>query len=145
MPIYSVNITWQDRMLQSAVNSFEVNDAASALTLATNLKNYTRAGIKGITISEKFLPSEITPSSLLVPDPTESYCNVDVKAVLSFMDTDGGNHTWELPAPNDGLFEEVPKAGLRVTKAWGDMIATTLSNELGISLAFQEGWFKSSK
>jgi hypothetical protein len=144
MAEYGVNITWVDRMLQTASNSFVVNDRASALTLATNLANYIRAGIKAITITEKLAPSEID-ADLRIPDPTEDYCNVDVKAVVSFMDDTGASHTWELPAPNDGIFEEVPKMGLRVTKEWGDMIATTLSNELGISLSFQEGWYKADK
>lgn len=144
MPVYSVNITWADEMQQTASNSFKVNDPASAMTLAANLKNYLRAGIKGITISEQFLPSEIA-APLQVVDITDPYCNVDIKAVCSFFDEDGGTHTWEFPAPKDGLFTKVPKQGYRVTKENGDLIATTLSNDLGVSLSFLEGWFKSAK
>lgn len=144
MPTYTVNITWVDRQKQTSSNGFEVNDAASAMTLAANLKNYVRAGIKGITVSEKYLPSEID-EALRTADETEEYGLVDFKAVLSFLDENGGAHTWELPAPKDGLFVEVLNQGKRVTKEWGDMIATTLTNELGIVFVFQEGWLKSDK
>jgi hypothetical protein len=144
MSTFAVNISWQDRLYQTSSNSFEVNDAASALTLATNLKNFVRCGIKGITITEKMLPSEIG-ATLMTPNATEEFGTVDQKAVLSFLDDAGNSHTWELPAPQDGLFEEVPRLGKRVTADYGAQIATVLSNELGISLTFQEGWFKSDK
>jgi hypothetical protein len=147
MPTYSVNISWKDRLNQASGNSFEVNDPASAMTLAINLKNFTNAGIKGITISEKKLPSEIIAASAgaMTPDPAAEYGTVDQKAVCSFLDPDGGSHTWEIPAPIDGMFEEIPMLGKRITKAYGDQISVVLSNELGISLTFTEGWFKSDK
>ena len=148
MPIYSVNISWQDRLLQSSSNSFEVNDAASALTLAVNLKNFTNAAIKGITINEKLLPSEILAVGATLMTPTAApaeYGTIDQKAVCTFLDPDGRSHTWEFCAPLTGMFEEIAQVGKRVTKAYGDQIATVLSNELGISLSFIEGWFKSDK
>lgn len=147
MSIFSVNISWKDRINQSSSNSFEVEDAASALTLAVNLKNFLNVGIKGLTITEKFLPADIIAvgADLMTPAATGEYGTVDQKAVMSFIDAQGGAHTWEFPAPQDGMFEEVQLLGKRVTLDYGQQVATVLSNQLGISLTFQEGWLKSEK
>lgn len=144
----SVTINWKDRLNQKSSNTFDVEDSASAITLAVNLKNFLNCAVSCLTITEKYTPTELIAINANIMTPAAApakYGTVDQKAVCTFIDTTGASHTWEFPAPQAGMFEEIPLVGERITADYGAQIATALSNQLGISLTFQEGWFKSDK
>ena len=146
---WRVNIIWEDSCKQTCTNSFECDEGndpdIAAVAFASALALFNNAGVKAITKSINVDISALD-QTLLKPRAGEM-STVDQKAVCSFVDkTTGESRTWQIPAPKLTIFENVPKAGKRVTETDGQNLAKELNAGVtGWNLYFLEGWLGSDK